>query len=185
MKATEVELIVVYRCSQFNAYCLLSCRERSFNTFFPSANATVTLYQCQSHRHEHERICHAKFEAIKTLKRALLMRTELQKSFWTPTAYGGIWNSVLTSQESCHSYSVGHMAALISMDIHGLDNCTSVAGKQQAGSVENGARKCQREESGSLPPQGSSLAPNLLTWSRIQNTCESLLWMGNIASAIS
>ena len=49
----EVELIVAYRCSKLNAYCLLNCRDYStLNCFL--CQATMTLHQGQGHRHEHE-----------------------------------------------------------------------------------------------------------------------------------
>ena len=45
-----------YRCSKFNAYCLLSCRDNSQQRL---CRPTVTLHQGQGHRNEHENMCQA------------------------------------------------------------------------------------------------------------------------------
>ena len=49
-----------YRCSQVNAYCLLSFREYTTLIFVVDfVDPQVTLHEGQGHRHDHERICHA------------------------------------------------------------------------------------------------------------------------------
>ena len=46
---------MAYRCSKFNAYCLLSCRDNS-TLIFCLCQPTVTLHQGQGHRNEYEHI---------------------------------------------------------------------------------------------------------------------------------
>ena len=49
---------MAYRCSKFNAYCLLSSQDNAlFNTGFCRCRPSVTLHQ--GHQNEHEHGCHA------------------------------------------------------------------------------------------------------------------------------
>ena len=49
---------MAYRCSKYNACCLLSCRDNStLNVCL--CRPTMTLHHGQGHRNEHEQICHA------------------------------------------------------------------------------------------------------------------------------
>ena len=59
---TEVEVIVAYRCSKFDLYWLLSCRDNSKLNFF-LCWATVTWHQGQGLQNDHEYISHAYLHA--------------------------------------------------------------------------------------------------------------------------